>query len=58
MRKFDYHWMDDENWFYQLENGAFIIKDDAPLEAHESYKRYLEQAEKAEKNVHANKTLD
>lgn len=58
MRKFDYHWMDNENWFHQLENGVFVINDDAPLEAHESYKHYLEQSEQAERNVEANETLD
>lgn len=58
MRKFDYHWMDDENWFHQLENGVFVVNDDAPPEAQESYKHYLEQKERAERMVEEGKSLD
>ena len=43
MRKLDYFWMSNDNWFYQRENGTFALKDDAPPEAQESYKHYLEQ---------------
>ena len=31
MRKFDFHWMDNEDWFHQIENGSFVVNDDAPL---------------------------
>ena len=43
MKKLDFHWMDNDDWFYQLENGVFVVHEDAPLEAQESYKHYLEQ---------------
>lgn len=58
MRKFDYHWMDDENWFHQLKNGVFVVNDDAPPEAQKSYKHYLEQKERAERMVEEGKSLD
>lgn len=43
MRKLDYHWMDKEEWYHQNPNGTYSINDDAPPEAQESYKHYLEQ---------------
>ena len=58
MRKFDFHWMDNEDWFHQIENGSFVVNDDAPPEAQESYKRYLEQSEYAEQMVKEGKSLD
>ena len=58
MRKFDFHWMDNEDWFHQIENGSFVVNDDAPPEAQESYKRYLEQSEYAEQRVKEGKSLD
>lgn len=41
MRKMDLHWMDNDEWWH-VENGRPIVKPDAPAEAQESYKRYLE----------------
>ena len=43
MRKLDYFWMSNDDWIIQRENGTFTIKTDAPPEAQESYKHYLEQ---------------
>ena len=43
MRKLDFLWMSNDDWIIQRENGTFTIKPDAPLEAQESYKHYLEQ---------------
>ena len=43
MRKLDYFWRTNKNWWYRDENLNEILKDDAPPEAQESYKHYLEQ---------------
>ena len=43
MKRIDFYWMSNRDWVYQLENGSFVLKSDAPPEAQESYKRYLEQ---------------
>ena len=43
MRKLDYYWQSNPDWFYQKDNGVFTIKPDAPKEAQDSYKHYLEQ---------------
>lgn len=43
MRKLDLLWMSNDDWIIQRENGTFTIKTDAPPEAQESYKHYLEQ---------------
>lgn len=43
MRKLDLLWMSNDDWIIQRENGTFMIKPDAPKEAQESYKHYLEQ---------------
>lgn len=58
MRKLDFHWMDNENWFHQIENGSFVVNDDAPPEAQDSYKRYLEQKQFANKQIADGKSLD
>ncbi len=43
MRKLDYRWMDKEEWYHLNENCVFVLNDDAPPEAQESYKHFLEQ---------------
>ncbi len=43
MRKLDYFWATNKDWWTRDENYEMIIKPDAPKEAQESYKRYLEQ---------------
>ncbi len=50
MRKLDLFWLSNEEWIYQVETGAFLLKDDAPKEAQESYKHYLEQ-KKSERGI-------
>ena len=42
MRKYDMYWESNEEWYY-VKDGKFIVRDDAPEEAKESYKHYLEQ---------------
>ena len=49
MRKFDYYWQSNRDWFYRKENGACVLKETAPPEAKKSYEHYLEQTKKAEK---------
>ena len=43
MRKLDYYWTTNKEWWYRKENGVRVIKPNAPSEAQESYKRYIEQ---------------
>ena len=42
MKKIDLFWQSNEDW-WEIKNGIFVVKDDAPAEAKESYARYLEQ---------------
>jgi hypothetical protein len=43
VRKLDFYWQTNEDWYYLDENLTFRLKEDAPEEAQESYKHYLEQ---------------
>ena len=45
MKRLDLRWMDNRDW-YTYKNGKVVLKDTAPKEAKESYKRYLEQIKK------------
>ena len=49
MRKFDYYWQTNKDWYYRKENGVAVPKDTAPEEAKKSYAHYLEQKRRAEK---------
>ena len=49
MRKLDFYWKTNKEWYYRKENGTCVLKDTAPKEAKESYERYLKQVEQAEK---------
>lgn len=51
MRKLDYYWQTNKDWYYTKENGVCVIKDTAPPEAQESYKRYREQVKYATKRI-------
>ena len=42
MRKLDLYWMSDESW-WTFKNDIPVIKDDAPEEAKESFRRYIRQ---------------
>lgn len=46
MRKLNYFWASNPEWYEWQENGDRVLKPDAPPEAQESYKRYLEQRER------------
>lgn len=50
MTKLDMHWLTNPDWYIMVktEDGFYddIIRDDAPPEAQESYKRYLSQLER------------
>lgn len=43
MRRLDYFWKTNKDWWYRDENLVPRLKETAPKEAQESYKRYLEQ---------------
>ena len=42
MTLLDLYWMENDDW-YHFEGFKAVINDDAPPEAQESYKTYLEQ---------------
>lgn len=50
MRKLDYYWRSNRDWYHRNEHGICVINDNAPPEAQESYKHYLEQCKEYEKN--------
>ena len=43
MRNIDLHWMDNREWWEIDDELHPIVRKDAPPEAQESYKHYLEQ---------------
>lgn len=47
MKRIDMHWMDKKEW-WEIKNHVPVVKNDAPQEAKESYKHYLEQTSNAE----------
>ena len=46
MRVMDLYWKKNKEWYYYDDNLMPRIKENAPKEAKESYKRYLEQNKK------------
>lgn len=58
MRKLDYFWMTKKEWYHQRENGTFVLNDDAPKEAKESYHHYLEQRKHASESIKNGETMD
>lgn len=42
MKKLDMYWMSNRDW-WEFKGFIATLKEDAPIEAKESYKRYLEQ---------------
>lgn len=45
MRMIDMYWMSNPDW-WELRNHIPVVKETAPTEAQESYKKYLEQKRK------------
>ena len=43
MKRLDFYWSSNPDWWEWKPNGTRVIKPDAPTEAQESYKHYLEQ---------------
>ena len=43
MKKLDYYWASNPDWCYRDENYVERLKPNAPKEAQDSYKHYLEQ---------------
>lgn len=50
MMKLERYWMSDRNWLEFTKDGP-VLKDDAPEEAKESYKKYLEQLKSKGKSI-------
>ena len=51
MTKFDYYWRSNKDWYYLTKNGDFVVREDAPEEAQESYRHYLQQKKERENRV-------
>ncbi len=47
-----------KKWSHYEEDGVCVLNDDAPEEAKESYKHYLKQEEKAQKEIEAGISMD
>lgn len=58
MRKYDYYWQSNENWYHMTENYEFVVNEDAPPEAQKSYQHYLEQCKEVDKRVTAGESYD
>ena len=43
MKILEHYWMSNKDWWYRDKNLVPRLKEDAPPEAQESYKHYLEQ---------------
>lgn len=44
MKRLDFYWKSDKSWYHWDDKFSYyVINDDAPEEAKESYKHYLEQ---------------
>ena len=43
MKRLDFYWSSNPDWWEWKTNGMRVIKPDAPKEAQERYKHYLEQ---------------
>lgn len=43
MRKLDFYWKSNPDWYHLTENLDYVINDTAPIEAQESYANYLKQ---------------
>lgn len=58
MRKLDFYWKSNKSWYHRKDNLVPVINADAPKEAQESYKHYLEQVKRAEQRVAEGYSLD
>lgn len=58
MRKYDFFWATNEDWYDWTEEGDRIIKPDAPPEAQESWKRYRQQKKRASEDMKNYKCFD
>ncbi len=58
MRKLDYFWKTNKDWYHRKENGVCVINEDAPLDAQKSYQHYLEQCKEAQKRIDSGESVD
>ena len=49
MTKLDFYWQSNKEWYHLTENCDFVVNDDAPEEAKQSYQNYLKQVEEKSK---------
>jgi hypothetical protein len=54
----DIYWMSNKDWYHRNENLVPVLNDNAPPEAQESYKHYLEQCKRAQEEIDAGKSMD
>lgn len=47
MRELDCYWQTNKDWYHEEEEGYFVVNDDAPQKAKDSYNRYLSQLEES-----------
>lgn len=50
MRKYENYWSSNPDWYY-FKNGRPVMSENAPEEAKESFKRYLEQHKQNDKKI-------
>ena len=48
MRKLDFFWKSNRDWYYRKENGACVLKESAPPEAKKSYENFVQQCRRIE----------
>ena len=58
MRKYESYWQSNDDWCYFDESGILVLKEDAPPEAQESYKIYLEQRKRAAREIAEDDYMD
>lgn len=49
MTKLDFYWKSNKAWYHLTENGDFVVNDDAPEEAKQSYQNYKRQVREKRK---------
>ena len=58
MRKFDYYWASNKEWYHRDEYDNPILHDDAPKEAKESFERYRKQKAYAAEQIRKGLSMD
>lgn len=48
MKKYEWYWHSNKDWYFRRDDGVQVVRDDAPEEAKRSYQIYLEQIKSEE----------